>query len=284
MDHSAPDSIDAAGHKRPTLPVLPPGLPRLMSSLADDQIEPPLLAKVLEQYPSIAVRLVALANSAWVAPRDPVTSISAACSVLGLRVVRSVSLALAVARPFNATRCPAFDAKRFWATALLAAEGTALLAPQLADACDPHTLRTAGLLHHLGLLWMVDAWPAEAAAAVGAAEASAEPDLCAAQRAVCGTDYCELGGVLGAAWRLPAELTAAMRQHRAADYRGPHRQTAEVVGFAAALANAVWLNADVTTAEWHAPPGWLPSRTAQAAISQMLGERETILALAQSLF
>ncbi len=104
------------------LPVLPSGVPYLLQTLMDENIDNNKLKAVIGRFPSIAARLLCLANSAWAAPPVPVTSLDMACARLGLNIVRSVSIALAISSPFNPARCPAFDAERYWCTALLVAD------------------------------------------------------------------------------------------------------------------------------------------------------------------
>ncbi|MFV9615600.1 MAG: HDOD domain-containing protein, partial [Gammaproteobacteria bacterium] len=109
------------------IPILPPGVSILFKTLTDDSIGFIELARIIEKFPSIAARLIAVANSSWSSPVTPITSLEMACSRLGFDVVRSTSIALAVAAPFDSNRCPAFNAKYFWTTSLLAADATSWL-------------------------------------------------------------------------------------------------------------------------------------------------------------
>jgi len=100
-------------------------------------------------------------SAAWSAPVSEITSLEMACARLGVNVVRSVSIALAIASPFDASRCPTFEGQRFWCTALLNADAAFWLAPlaRAAAPVEPQTARTGGLLHNLGLLWLADQLP-----------------------------------------------------------------------------------------------------------------------------
>lgn len=86
------------------------------------------LASIIENHPAITARLIALANSAWIDPASPVCSVERACLTLGLTVVRSVSIGLAVFPLFNSSVCPAFDFHRFWASSKLMTDGAVFLA------------------------------------------------------------------------------------------------------------------------------------------------------------
>jgi HD-like signal output (HDOD) protein len=87
-----------------------------------------------------------------------VTSLEATCSRLGLGVVRSTSIALAISAPFNPAKCPSFDLEYYWCSVLLTAEAASRLAAESSSKheFEPATARAAGLLHNLGLLWLVD--------------------------------------------------------------------------------------------------------------------------------
>ncbi len=91
------------------LPTLPSGIPLLLKSLTNEDIDFIELATLMEKFPSIVGKLVSLANSAWSSPIAEVTSLEIACSRLGLDVVKSTSIALAIAAPFNPMRCLSFD-------------------------------------------------------------------------------------------------------------------------------------------------------------------------------
>ena len=213
------------------LPTHPSSLPYLLDALNDEDTETTDLAEVLERFPGIAARLLSLANSAWAAPVETISSIERACVQLGLSLVKSVSISLAVASPFDPNRCPTFHSERFWCDAFLIAECAERLArhsdTDLGDC--PGTLRTAGLMHNLGLLWIADNLPLEAEQALTRA-GSGEVRLRDALIDICGTDACEVGGLIGRAWDLPEDLVASMEQHVSTDYAGGGWQIATLVG------------------------------------------------------
>lgn len=111
------------------LPTLPAGAPYLLKSLTNEAIDFVGLAVVVEKFPGIAGKLISLVNSAWSAPVSEVTSLEVTCSRLGLGVVRSTSIALAIAAPFNPARCPSFDLEYYWCSVLLTAGAASKLVP-----------------------------------------------------------------------------------------------------------------------------------------------------------
>jgi len=279
----APTAAPLTTAKEPTLPVLSPGLPYLLTALGDEDIDLDKLAAAIRCFPSIAGRLVALANSAWVSPKRPIISLLDACALLGLRMVRCVSFALAVARPFDPSRCPGFNAGRYWCTALLTAEGAALLSHHL-DECHLDTAHTAGLLHNLGLMWLADAWPTQTSAAFQTVAADESLDLALALQVATGSDYCVAGGLLSEAWRLPETLTVAIRYHRTPEYQGLHWQYAAGCGVAAGMSATLWRGQGWVDKDMGAYPWDISPSVLQSIFCQLESKRDSIAHLAQTLF
>lgn len=196
------------------IPVLPPSVPYLLQALQDDEISFGEMANVIENVPSVAARLLSLANSAWSSPASPVTTLGMACSRLGLRVVRSASIALAVSQPFNPARCPPFKGHIYWGSALLNAEAAWLLAsdavPQQANEA-----RTAALLCNLGLIWLADILPKETGQALLQAEPEQPGRLDQLLSDTCGIGYIEAGARLAEVWNLPPPLLDAIAEQYA---------------------------------------------------------------------
>jgi len=209
------------------IPVLPSGASNLLKTLTDDSICFNDLAGILEQFPSIAARLIALANSPWSSPISPISSLEMACSRLGFDVVRSTSIALSVASPFDSNRCPGFNAKYFWTTALLAADATSWLrAGSKSMQTELPTVRTAGLIHNLGLLLLADQLAEEVRQAINLAEESEDTNLSDALLYILGFNHFDAGLILGQAWHFPEPLLEAM----ACDTVGENSASGEIAG------------------------------------------------------
>ena len=223
------------------LPTLPAGMLFLFESLTNENIDFAELAEVLEKFPSIAGKLISLANSVWSAPTDEVSSLENACARLGFGVVRSTSIALAIAAPFDAARCPSFDPERYWCGALLTADAASRLALAVSgdDGPQPATARAAGLLHDLGLLWLVDKLPDEVDRALVMVERQPETNLQQALSQVLGFDQVKATTRLADAWGLPESLATPMTHYRDAGYRGPQQAMVDTVGLAVALVSAI---------------------------------------------
>ena len=223
------------------LPTLPAGAPFLLKSLTCEAIDFIELASVVEKFPGIAGKLISLVNSAWSAPVSEVTSLEVACSRLGLGVVRSTSIALAIAAPFNSAKCPSFDLEYYWCSVLLAAEAASRLIQVSSSQheFEPATARAAGLLHNLGLLWLVDRLPAEVDQALIMHANGQVDSLQQGLVQILGFDQAQAGGHLGASWALPEPLVNAMKYYLHASFQGEYEELVTTVSLADRLVSAV---------------------------------------------
>ncbi len=229
--------------RQPTLPTLPIGIQHLLATLADENLTYPKLAKQIINHPNIVARIIALANSAWAAPVIAITDLETACARLGMNIVRSTSMALAIASPFNPSRCPGFDIERFWSTGILVSEGSALLAAKVKTGIFPEepkaTAQTAGLLHHFGLLWFADQMPDETAKALKMKINTPSISLSQALRQLTYTDYASVGGWIAREWGLPDLLAIAIEQHLNPEYKQAFWEITLLVSSAAKMAAAL---------------------------------------------
>ncbi len=186
------------------LSVLPPGVSHLLKTLTNDDISYDNLTTELEKFPSIALKIVSMANSSWASPIAPITSLHDSCSRIGLQLIRSTSIALSVSQLFNPGLCPSFDQQKFWLSALLTAEAAHLCAKDTDDVC-PDTARLAGLLHNMGLLWLAENKPIETSDAIdiGLSNNVSFQQILSEQY---NYDIYAIGGILATALELP-EIT-----------------------------------------------------------------------------
>lgn len=192
-----------------SVPLLPPGIVHLLKALNNNDIHNAQLAKELENFPSIAIKIVAIANSAWSLPETPITNLPDACSRIGLNIVRSVSIALSISQVFDPSRCSAFNSKIFWTSALLNAESAYICAKDNPEIC-PDTARFAGLLHNIGLLWLANQKPEETKSAILYTQENKDFSLAKSLLERLDMNHYTVGGQLARAMELPLVITEAI--------------------------------------------------------------------------
>lgn len=279
--HNILDSLDSRH-----LPVLPPGAPFLIQNLSDDSIDFKELAQTIELFPTISARLIALANSAWSSPVNEITSLEMACSRLGLKVTRSVGIALAVAAPFDGSRCPHFSAQYFWYNAMMVAEASTIVMSmyEQKNELDDSTFRTAGLLHNLGLLLLVDQLPEQVDDSLKLVNQGKCKNLQQALLHRLGCDNSDAGRLLGTSWQLPEPLITAMAHHRDMNYQGVAQQLVLSIALAVAMVSTQHHEESIDTVEVLRKKLSISSSSIEQALQSQSQYSEKILQLSQQLF
>lgn len=192
----------------PSIPNVSPGASQLLAAVMNDEMPLNELEQLLEQYPVVTARLIAVANSAWSAPQGEIVAIQPACARLGMDVVRTVAIALTISSPFDPTQSANFDVERFWCSGLFMADTARTISPYF--QIEPQLALTAGLIRHLGLLWLTDEAPVLVDEALDAVQSEAEASLNQALISRCGIGYLEASSYLFQAWNLPNVFVTAV--------------------------------------------------------------------------
>ena len=219
------------------LPPLPAVAQHVMEQLSDENVSIDRLAAVIEQDPGLMARIVGVANSAYFGSRETIYSVSdAILRVLGLNLVKSLTLGIVLSGPLRPRDCEGFRPDHYWFTAVATAALARKLAPQVpgGDARLAEHAYLCGLLHNLGTLVLASLFPAEYAAAL--AEAGSGEELSRRLREGLGIDPSEAGDVLTRRWHLPDSVGTVMVNHGNAHYRGSHWRLSTLVGLCAHLA------------------------------------------------
>lgn len=209
---------DAIARTVQELPALPAVVLELIQSLGDSHVSAEQLAVNISHDQAIAAKTLRLANSSFYGLPRQVTSIAEATAILGLRTLRSVATAAGLAGGFASSRCQGFDFDAFWRHSI----ATALTARAVAQRTrlDEDAAFTLGLLHDIGRLVLISAYPDDYAQAI-AYRAEQDCLMHAAEQHYFGVDHAEVGGVMAEHWRFAPEIVAAIACH----HRPPHATT-----------------------------------------------------------
>jgi HD-like signal output (HDOD) protein len=193
----------------PTIPAIIRPLLRYMEKPID-HMEVKRIVDMISCDESIAAQCLRMANSGLYYLPQVVKTVHGAVIVLGMRQVREILLACSLLNllPKGQTSSAGLA---LWEHSL----GCALLSRELArriDYPDPERAYLAGLLHDLGELINLVAFPDEARACLAYASAEQIP-LYEAELASIGFTHCDSGSVLAEMWRLPCHLGEAIRFH-----------------------------------------------------------------------
>ena len=261
----------------------------LIKAFANEETTFQELISVLKHYPVIIARLLGLANSSWACPVSPITNIETACIRLGLTLVKSVSLALAIASSFDTTRCPSFDPIRFWMTSMLVAEGGVLLAAKLPDrgvypADFAQTVQTAGILHNLGLLWLADNLANAMEEALKLTHKDPSFTINQAIESIFGIDYCKVGAWIFKQWELPDEIITVVAQHHDNPYSASVAVPVVLIGAAAGQVADLFHEYCDTAENIHLCRLGIDYEQQNKVFKQLSAKQETTRELAKTLF
>ena len=194
------------------------------------------IARLVDSDPSLASQLLGIANSSLFAFQGKITSPGHAVTLLGVERTKSLAATLAMRSMIQgAPRTPVV--RRFWMHSIAAAT----IAREFAGAyrADPDMAHVAALMHEVGCMGLLAAYPEEYSRLALAAYDSVE-EILAEEQAAFGMDHCRAGSLLVAAWDLPEPLQKAVSGYRGAS-RG--RDLASLVQFSCHLADGFMFQA-----------------------------------------
>ncbi len=196
--------------KPENLPMPDQRIMALIRYVLRDDAEIDTLSQMVAVNPSLTVQLLGMVNSAFFGPREPVTTISEALMVLGLKQVQSLVLCFAVKETFADHTIPGFDIAGFWTDSVRRGVAARQLAQVLEGPAEEAF--SAGMLLDIGLLALffmepdkADRWPL------------LRPNLPGDRRrmemSLFHTTHDSLGGLLAEKWGLPESYVTAIASH-----------------------------------------------------------------------
>ncbi|HWG43742.1 MAG TPA: GGDEF domain-containing protein [Gemmataceae bacterium] len=194
--------------------VSPPGIVlRLLEQASHLDCTPTDLAAVLHRDPALCGKILKAVNSVFYGLPRSITSINRAVALLGLKAVRSLVLSLSLPVMQSQFPCkPPFDT--FWKASVAGAIVAHELALKL-HRPNPEDDLMAGLLRDLGLLALQQVYATDAARLLAYAESEGVLDPCQQEERLLGINHADVGAVLLHRWRLPEDITEAIRYHHA---------------------------------------------------------------------
>ena len=130
---------------------------RLRKELQNPDLPIPRMVKVVALEPLVATRLIQMAGSVLYSPDGtPARDLQAAIHRLGVELVRTSALAIAMSQLLRAKETAVFGdfAKALWGHSIRTAAATRLLA-QTYTRINPDQALLAGLVHDLGAFYML---------------------------------------------------------------------------------------------------------------------------------
>lgn len=205
-------ALVSSGKALPSVPAL---YTKLLQELESPDSSIDDIAKVIASDTGMTAKILQLANSAFFGIRQRIVGPKDAVLYLGFDTVKALALTVKVFSEFAGASCSRFSVSSLAQHCVL----TGTLARRLAKAIDLSSQNVeeafmAGLLHDVGKLLLVDAFPAKYDQAMRAAETQGSTGW-EAERTVFGTTHAEVGTYLLWLWGLPDAVVEAVAYHHA---------------------------------------------------------------------
>jgi HD-like signal output (HDOD) protein len=243
------------------LPPFPAVAQRILGLVDDDTAATAQISECIKLDATFTAEILRVANSALFGFVREIYTVKQAVSLLGLNRVKAMAVLIAV----NAMVKPAMRVealRKFWVhslvTAILTEESARISKSSLEGAY------TAGLLHHLGVLGLMSAYPEEYASMI---DVSSEYglDLLRTERDLFEIDHCAAGSCLAREWNFPEPIVAAIAGH----HEEPNKSSAlfnlvricwrlaDVVGFGAFPMEKPWTYESLVSLMPNQTASWL---------------------------
>jgi len=191
------------------LPPFPAVAQRVLAVVSNDDVPIQELGDLVKMDPSFSAELLRFANSALFNTRCQVKSISQALMLLGLNRVKTMATLVVINRMVRSSLRTA-ALRKVWLHSLV----TALIAEEAGRVAGlaPDTAYTAGLLHNLGTLGLMSAYPEEYNRMLEVTQEFGF-DLLQTEKDLFDINHCLAGCYLAQDWEFPDELAAAIAVH-----------------------------------------------------------------------
>lgn len=198
-----------------SLPALSVVAIKLVELASDEECTVDDLVSLIAKDPSLAVRLLKLANSAFFRAVEPASTLRQAVVRIGFQQLRIMALSLSLRDTFPMGKVAGFDYERFWRVSLY----RALMAKSLAEqtgACNPEEAFVAGLTLGVGFLIFFTMFMRDSGEELS-------PDLDSLQKLLAweqekfGVNHREVGAAALRYWKFPdsiVECQAGYARHR----------------------------------------------------------------------
>lgn len=191
------------------VPPFPPVAAKLLNLLSDPGVDTGEVANLIASDATFTARLLQRVNSAEFGLAAGVTDVQHALALLGLDTTRKIILAHA-AGAYASGALKTEVMRRCWRHTI----ATAVLADEIAAACGEFAsvAFTAGIIHDIGRLGLLVAYPEEYERAIrDAAERCL--DVLDFEEEAFGAHHAEAGRILAERWGLPSDMLLVAGRH-----------------------------------------------------------------------
>jgi HD-like signal output (HDOD) protein len=219
MNMLSPDFAQALLDAIDRMQAFPVSVQNILKLTRDSTSSPHDLVDVIQRDPIVTIKVLRVVNSAYYSLPRQITSIDHAVVFLGFNTIKNLALGIAALSLVPAQLHAALDNKAYLHHSLATAAITRRLGSRFPDI-DANDFFIGGLLHDFGKVVLAQVMPAQFRKALEYGLWN-EVSLQSALMAVTGIDQSEVGAMLLAHWRFPAELVEGIRHQYVRDASAP---------------------------------------------------------------
>lgn len=224
------------------LPNVPDVVKELIQQLNNPNADYQAIAEKVAKDQTLSLKILRLVNSAHFGLRRKISSINEAVIMLGMARLKTLVIASGVVGSVKSAE--GLNLYQFWSHAFGVATQARWLAEQTATI-NPDTAFTTGLIHNAGQLLLHTAQPALAIQIQQQCDQQVAGRT-EAEQSLLGFTSPEAGEALLKHWQFPAEISAAVRQHRHPDQFQPASPLACCIHLAELIHGAATAGAEVS--------------------------------------
>lgn len=219
-----------------SLPSLPAILTQLIAILDEPEINISELCLLVSADIALSARVLSVVNSAWYSLPQPVESIHQAVSLIGLRELRALVAGAKVAEMFRKVPSELIDMHRMWQNTYV----SACLAGEMGGLhkLGNSKLYTIGLLHHVGLMAMLQCMPEQMAGLILSAKGN-EQELYLKEKRLLGYTHADVSAMMMRRWGLPEVFADVCTYHHEFYRATRHTRESAIIYLADDLAQLI---------------------------------------------
>jgi putative nucleotidyltransferase with HDIG domain len=216
---------------------LPAILAEIMGELGKDETVTHKVTRMVETDPSLTSSILRVANSPFYGVRRRIESVGSAIILLGLSEISRLLITLYMKQQLRSlSQNQQHALGLLWTHSVNTASIASLLAKEY-ELPTGGKEYTAGLLHDMGKIVLLQYFPEEQQKAAKATAETGQDDL-TSETTYAGVPHTEVGALLGEKWRLPEEYVEVMKCHHSPRSAARNPELVATVRFADLLAES----------------------------------------------